>query len=45
MLETGDLQTAAIALYERSGYVPIPAYGGYADSAISLCYAKDLSAG
>jgi GNAT superfamily N-acetyltransferase len=29
-LETGPLQTAAIALYESAGYRPIPAFGGYA---------------
>jgi GNAT superfamily N-acetyltransferase len=45
VLETGTLQTAAIALYERSGYTRIPSYGGYAASPISLCYAKDLPAG
>jgi GNAT superfamily N-acetyltransferase len=43
VLETGHLQTAAIALYERSGYHRVPSYGGYASSPISLCYAKDLS--
>jgi GNAT superfamily N-acetyltransferase len=42
--ETGNLQTAAIALCERSGYVRIAPYGGYADSPLSLCYAKDLTA-
>lgn len=44
VLETGALQTAAIALYERSGYVPIARYGGYADVELSRCYAKDLAA-
>jgi GNAT superfamily N-acetyltransferase len=44
VLETGALQTAAIALYETSGYTRIPPYGGYADSPLSLCYAKDLTA-
>jgi len=29
-LETGPLQTAAIALYQSGGYTPIPAFGGYA---------------
>ena len=29
-LETGPLQTAAIGLYEASGYRPIAAFGGYA---------------
>jgi GNAT superfamily N-acetyltransferase len=42
VLETGTLQTAAIALYETSGYRRIGAYGGYADSPLSLCYAKGL---
>ncbi|GAA2721695.1 GNAT family N-acetyltransferase [Cellulomonas aerilata] len=44
VLETGTLQTAAIALYERSGYVPIAPYGGYVHSPLSLCFAKDLTA-
>jgi GNAT superfamily N-acetyltransferase len=43
VLETGALQTAAIALYEASGYTRIAPYGGYADSPLSLCYAKDLT--
>jgi GNAT superfamily N-acetyltransferase len=43
VLETGNLQSAAIALYERSGYARIPAYGGYVHSLLSLCYAKDLT--
>jgi GNAT superfamily N-acetyltransferase len=43
VLETGTLQTAAIALYERSGWTRIPPYGGYRDSPLSLCYAKDLT--
>jgi GNAT superfamily N-acetyltransferase len=42
ILETGDRQHAAIALYERSGYDAIPKYGPYADSPISLCYEKKL---
>ena len=29
-LETGPLQTAAVALYESGGYRPIAAFGGYA---------------
>jgi GNAT superfamily N-acetyltransferase len=44
VLETGSLQTAAIALYETSGYRRIPPYGGYVDSPLSLCFAKDLPA-
>lgn len=42
VLETGEAQVAAIRLYERSGYVPIPRFGYYADSEISLCFAKRL---
>jgi len=42
-LETGTLQTAAIALYESAGYRPIEPWGAYADSPVSLCYAKVFS--
>jgi putative acetyltransferase len=42
ILETGDRQTEAIALYERHGYESIPKYGPYVDSPISLCYEKGL---
>ena len=42
VLETGIRQPEAIALYERGGFERIPPYGGYADSAISLCLQKDL---
>ncbi|MDR6610919.1 GNAT family N-acetyltransferase [Leifsonia sp. 1010] len=42
-LETGPLQHAAIALYERSGYVRIPNFGAYADDPWSVCYAKSLT--
>ena len=41
-LETGPLQHAAIALYERSGYVRIPNFGPYAGDPYSVCYAKRL---
>ncbi|WP_298459342.1 GNAT family N-acetyltransferase [uncultured Cellulomonas sp.] len=44
VLETGDRQTAAMALYEASGYVRTERYGGYADVEQSRCYAKDLVA-
>lgn len=36
-LETGDRSTAAIALYEKRGYRPIPRFGGYIGSASSVC--------
>ncbi len=42
VLETGTLQHAAIRLYEREGYVRIPSFGYYADSPISVCFAKAL---
>ena len=44
VLETGTLQTAAIALYERSGDTRTRSYGGYAAPPIFLCYAEELAA-
>jgi GNAT superfamily N-acetyltransferase len=41
-LETGVLQPTAVALYERLGWRPIPAYGPYADEH-SACFALDLA--
>lgn len=41
-LETGPLQHAALALYDRSGYKRIPNFGPYVDGPDSLCYAKPL---
>lgn len=38
-LETGDRQTAAIGLYEASGYTRCPAFGDYPpDSPHNFCY-------
>lgn len=42
-LETGPLQAAALALYERSGYRRIPNFGPYVGDPHSVCYAKDLA--
>jgi putative acetyltransferase len=42
-LETGDLQPAAIRLYEKIGYERIPCYGHYADNDDSVCFEKPLS--
>ena len=42
VLQTGNLQTAAIALYEAIGYEPMPAFGGYEIFPPTLCYAKTL---
>jgi hypothetical protein len=40
VLETGLAQPEAIALYESSGYVPIPPFGHYQDAPLSRCYAR-----
>ena len=42
LLETGALQTQAVRLYERRGYAPRPAFGGYPDNGLSLFYGKAL---
>ncbi len=44
-LETGNLQPAAIKLYQTSGYRRIPAYGDYIGDPLSLCFEKHLDAG
>ncbi len=43
VLETGIEQPEAIALYESSGYVPVPKFGFYRDSDLSRCFGKRLS--
>jgi GNAT superfamily N-acetyltransferase len=42
VLETGDKQPEAIALYESSGYVPVAGFGYYKDSPVSRCFGRDL---
>ena len=42
VLETGIEQPEAIALYESSGYVPVPKFGYYRDSPLSRCFGRDL---
>lgn len=42
VLETGMRQPEAIALYESSGYTPVPGFGHYRDSPLSRCLAKRL---
>jgi len=42
VLETGTRQPEAIALYESSGYVEVPAFGHYKDEPISRCYGRRL---
>jgi GNAT superfamily N-acetyltransferase len=43
VLETGTAQPEAMALYESSGYTPIPGFGHYRWSPLNRCYAKPLS--
>ena len=42
VLETGPLQTQAIALYGRMGYVEIDNFGPYSEMPSSVCFAKAL---
>ena len=42
ILETGTAQPEAMALYESSGYTPIPSFGYYRDAPLNRCYAKPL---
>lgn len=44
VLETGTAQPDAIRFYEREGYSPIPLFGHYVASDLSLCFARDLVA-
>jgi GNAT superfamily N-acetyltransferase len=42
ILQTGNLQTEAIALYKRIGYLPIDRFGAYAAVPFFLCFGKTL---
>lgn len=42
VLETGLKQPEAIALYESSGYAPVPRFGYYRDHELSVCMGKSL---
>jgi len=42
VLETGDKQPEAIALYTRAGYQPIPSFGHYRDSPSNRCFGRLL---
>ena len=44
LLQTGDLQPAAISLYESLGYQLIPSYPPFHLLANARCYEKELSA-
>jgi GNAT superfamily N-acetyltransferase len=41
-LETGDRQEAALALYERAGFVRRPCWSPYDSRTLSLCFEKRL---
>ena len=43
ILQTGNRQTEAIALYEKMGYVPIDRFGAYGPVPFFLCYGKTLA--
>ena len=42
VLETGLAQPEAIALYESSGYAPVPGFGFYKDAPLARCFARRL---
>jgi GNAT superfamily N-acetyltransferase len=42
VLETGERQPEAIALYSRAGFQQIPLFGEYIGSPLSVCMAKTL---
>jgi GNAT superfamily N-acetyltransferase len=44
VLETGDRQPEALALYDSSGYARIPCYPPYDSRTLSLCFEKRLPA-
>jgi GNAT superfamily N-acetyltransferase len=43
VLETGDRMLAAQHFYQREGYAPIPAFGPYRWSTLSVCFGKRLT--
>jgi putative acetyltransferase len=43
VLETGDQQDAAIALYRGAGFSRVDCWGEYATSPTSICFEKQLS--
>jgi GNAT superfamily N-acetyltransferase len=42
VLETGVRQAAALVLYQRAGFLPIPPFGEYQNSPTSVCMGKAL---
>jgi GNAT superfamily N-acetyltransferase len=45
LLNSGDRQPEALALYARAGYAPVAGYGPYADSPGAVFLGKDLPPG
>jgi GNAT superfamily N-acetyltransferase len=45
LLNSGDRQPEALALYARAGYTPVTGYGVYADAPGAVFLGKDLTAG
>ncbi|QWC86934.1 GNAT family N-acetyltransferase [Nocardioidaceae bacterium] len=43
VLETGEMQPEAIALYLARGYEPVPGFGHYCGSELSRCFGRRLS--
>jgi GNAT superfamily N-acetyltransferase len=43
LLNSGDRQPEALALYARAGYAPVPGYGVYADAPDAVFLGKDLT--
>ena len=42
VLETGERQPEALALYARAGYTRVPPFGEYVGSPLTVCMAKEL---
>jgi GNAT superfamily N-acetyltransferase len=42
VLETGERQMEALALYERAGFVRVARFGAYIESPLSVCMVKEL---
>jgi GNAT superfamily N-acetyltransferase len=43
VLETGERLVEAMSLYRRAGFVPVPCFGEYVGSPLSVCLGKELS--
>jgi GNAT superfamily N-acetyltransferase len=45
MVETGNRQHPAMALYESYGFTRIPVWGEYVNDSVSVCYSKRVEVG